>query len=168
MKQSYEEIAKKLNAEFSFTEQSIPMADGSKDVQYIYYIKVPYNGTTITVRHHEGVLVMGDVFVEFETKKDNLNFSITTYNFIERLFRKKQNNYNIKGKDSKSFLDNCRALKEVLNLFKTSTFEPIINGTEGQTHFSILTEYNLLLEDKAFMIEPLVEFYKTVIDEFKK
>ena len=68
----------------------------------------------------------------------------------------------------KSFLDNCRALKEVLNLFKTSTFEPIINGTEGQTHFSILTEYNLLLEDKAFMIEPLVEFYKTVIDEFKK
>ncbi len=166
MEHIYQEIAQKLNGDFSFTQQKITMADGTRDLQFIYNIKIPYMNEVILVRHHEGVLTMGDVFVEFKSNIPEADFSITSYSIFERFFKRNKPAFRIKGKRSKPFIEKNEALKKVLDLCKSTAFEPTINGIEGQTHFSILTEYNLLMEDKVEMIIPLVTFYKSFMDKY--
>ena len=168
MEEKYQAVAAALNGEFNFTKQKITMADGLKDFQFIFNIKVPYKNEHILVRHHEGVLTMGDVFVEFKSNITEADFSIKTFSLIERLFRKRNSSFKIRAKTTKPFLVKNEALKEVLNLCKNTSFEPTINGIEGQTHFSILSEYNLLDEDKTHMIVPLVNFYKSFMDEYAR
>jgi hypothetical protein len=165
---AYKKIASKLNATFSFTEQEIFVADNSSDTQLIFYIKVPHIGTTIEIRNHEGVLRMGDIEVDFTPTKPISNFKIRPINFIEKLFSKSATGYTIKGKDTAIFLNQNKALSNLLELNKTSPFNPVIIGSQGQTHFNILTEYNLNLEDNTLVIPLLVDFYKSILDQYAK
>lgn len=168
MIEAYKKTARKLNATFSFTEQEIFVADNSSDTQLIFYIKTPHLGTTIEIRNHEGVFRMGDVEVDFTPTKPISNFKIRPVNFVEKLFSKNATGYAIKGKDMLPFLKENKALLNLLELNRTSPFDPVITGSQGQTHFNIYTEYNLSLEDNTVVIPLLVEFYKSILNQYAK
>ena len=166
MEQVYKELANKLNAEFSFTEQEIFVADNTTDKQLIFYLKVEHLGAKIEVSNHEGVLRMGNVEVDFIPKKPISNFKIRPCNFIEKLLSKNTTGYSIKGKKTIPFFKENKTLAHLLELNKMSPFDPVITGSQGQTHFNILTEYNLSLEDNTIVIPLLVDLYKNVMDEY--
>lgn len=159
-------IADKLGAEFSFSHQKIALADGSRDEQYIYHIDLDYKGATLALTYRYGVLCLGDLEVDFKSKINTPNFTISLENPLLAFF-KKENHFRIKcPRANRAFFLNNSFLKELFEWTSKSSFEPLIRGTEGQREYNILSEFPTLFPEKTEVVLPLFNFYKSCIDEF--
>lgn len=166
MEKELKAIANELGAHFSFSEQKIALADGSRDQQFIYHINLDYKEAKLALTYRYGVLCLGDLEVDFKSNKNTPKFTISKNASLLSIF-KKQTHFKIKcPKENQAFFLDNPHLKELYDWTTKSNFDPLIRGTEGQSEFNILTEFPTLFPERTEVVLPLFNFYKSCIDEF--
>lgn len=64
------------------------------------------------------------------------------------------------------FLKKNIALNQLNLIAQNTAFSPAISGKYSDNTYFIITKYHLQFSNWTQVLEPIIEFYKTCIDEF--
>lgn len=135
-----------------------------------YIISFHYNEVDIIVQYNLGLQEVGMVSCQFNCEIDDLEFKVDERRYIARLMSKYSEILYLKSNNDKfqSLMEQSRVFHNLNRLAKEDSFQPFVVGkeTEGQIH--IRTEYHLDFINRRQVVEPLIEFYKYLIDNLKK
>ncbi len=171
MKLFFENIAKREKGKLIYkkTKPKTAYALQISMVSFEEYYKliIPYNSQKIIIIHQINPSLTGSFKVNINLQKSNINFDIESNNHFIQLFRPNSDSVKVKcnNKDFKSFIKGNEHFKTLVKLINETEFTPLIYTTYKSKELTIISEYHTSFENNTTMIEPLIKFYKSLIDE---
>ncbi len=168
-KKFFKNVAEKENGTFYFKDESIHIGAGVRSPNVLYLVKFKYRDNEISVMNRTGTAFIGEIECKLSPTLQPIEFELTSISHIINLFFRKKSRFRIKSNNEniKYFLNNNVALKTLNEIAQRESFSPYIvcdlNGNKR-----ITTEYNLEFDDWTLVVEPIIELYKNLIDEFEK
>lgn len=169
MKEEFSVLSILENGTFKTSNFVHSLTFGARGFQSTYHLSFKYRGEKITINNLLGSQSYGEVIVELSDTKDNMNFSIETKSSFISLFSLKKGRFNIQSKNNelKSFLNTNSQLKTLHAIIEDTQFEPNFYGEKTKNGYLLKTEYHLQFPERSEVLQPLIDFYKALIDELK-
>ncbi|WP_224484707.1 hypothetical protein [Robertkochia aurantiaca] len=96
------------------------------------------------------------------------SFEINAREDIFRLISMRDRYFKTKGDDKKTIEEimSLPTFRHIEKLVKTTRFEPTITGKPEENSFVVKTTYHLQMDDWQHFIDPIIKFYKSLIDKY--
>ena len=168
IKSEFKRIADKENGKLSYKDQDISIGGGVRSPKVIYLLKIDHKGNEITILNETGTSFVAKVMCQFSVSEKTLDFELDTRSHLSTLFSRKKNRFKITGKNPNLdlFFYHNDALRKLNDIAGATCFEPHITGKYNNKSYELATKYHLQFEDWTQVLEPLIDFHKTFIDEF--
>lgn len=159
LKTLFEKIARERNGEFKLIEERF---------QTKYQLRMEHLGQTILFQNNLGLEETGWVICKLETQSKISKFKIDEKFLLTQIIRSKADYLYFKSKDMdlKHFVKESEAFKALNIQARADAFQPIIRAKNMDGHFKIETRYHLDFLNRRDVIEPLIDFYESVIEYF--
>jgi len=164
MKKFFLELSKIENGEYKYKEQIISTGMGSRSPYDVHILKINYKDQQIIIKNEIGTANIGSVLCELPISIKQTEFSIRTRSHFFKLFSKDENAFIIKCLNDNLknyFHTNLNALEKYT---LETQFELSINGALNNSRFEIITEYNLIFENREKVLIALIQLYKDLIN----
>ncbi|WP_452601044.1 hypothetical protein [Pontimicrobium sp. MEBiC06410] len=170
VKSEFIRIAKQENGKLSYKDNDISIGGGIKSPKVIYHLKISHKGHDIIIINETGTSYAARITTQFLVSKQSLNFKLTTKSHLSTLFSKTKERFKLKSPNPNmlSFIKNNESMQLLNTIANNTLFEPSITGYYNKTHYTLETKYHVQFSDWTQVIEPLIHFYRTFIDEFSK
>jgi len=167
IKDFFIKLESKENGKYIFKAETLYTGKGTRGEEDTHFLTLKYKGCQIKVIYKLGVSNVGLITCDSIEAKDQLAikpFEIYSISHLFNLFLRKNNRLAVRSKDLKlkrSIL-NSKEFIELCKISKALNFSPIIyNKAESE---KIVAEYFLEFKDNILVIEPIIAFYKCLID----
>lgn len=168
-KEFFENLAEKENGEFYFKDKDISIGMGVRSPNVFYKTTFDYKNNTFTIIHRTGTAYVGTVSCELKSTLQPIKFEINNFSHLQNLFLRKKSRLKIKSDNTniKYFLTKNNSLKDLSQIAKKENFSPIIT-CKFDSVWKIEAKYHLEFDNWIEPIEPIIELFKNLIDEFEK
>lgn len=164
---SLEKIASRNNAKYEFKEETISMLDGSCHPRTSYKLELFYKNCIVNINVNTGYHEFVRASCFFPKFIRPIKFKISSVSPFENLFYLKKTRFKItcENETFKTFLTQV-VQSSFISKQNNRNFTPetFFDRTDGAN--TIITEYHLGFEDWITTIDPLINFYKAIIDYF--
>lgn len=162
-----ERVSKKHNGTLYVDDIKIASIDGSREFFSEFSIKIPHHNKVIYITNNTQSAV-GNINCKFEYNNSHNTFSINTRNAFISLFLGKEYQFKIETSSLKikTIINQSKAFKKIKSISNKSGFEPTIIGKQHNNNYILTTQYSLMFENWAYVLDPLICFYKELIEEF--
>lgn len=169
-KSEFKRIAEKENGKFYFEDKDISIGLGVRSPNVTYIIKFEYNNSNFTIYNRTGTAYVGEISCDLPSTTPITHFEITSISHLLNLFIRKKSRFKIKSenKNLNYFLENNLALKQLNKIAKKENFSPLIHTYSDNKQKKIITKYHLEFNNWTQVIEPIIELFKNLTDEFEK
>ncbi|CAM1346412.1 hypothetical protein [Tenacibaculum crassostreae] len=158
-------VTHNLNTELHSKKEKVYFLDGHREPFETYKIKLSYKNCDIIMTNTTGVQASGNITCHLSNNAKLIEFEIDSISHFMNLFLRKNSRFKVKCKNKNfNFYLKNKALKELSELSKKTAFDPYIFSKKQGDKNLIITEYHLAFENSPYAIEPLLKFYKSVID----
>ncbi|MFL1896020.1 hypothetical protein ACJRPK_09980 [Aquimarina sp. 2-A2] len=168
-KQFFRNLADKQNGKFYFHDQDIHIGNGVRSPNVIYKVVFKYKSSEFTVVNRTGTAYVGSISCKLSQTLQPIKFELSTISHLKNLFFRKKSRFKIMSDNDniQYFLNKNSSLKLLSEIADKENFSPsIICEIDGG--WVITTKYHLEFDDWTQVVEPIVELYKNLIDEFEK
>ncbi|WP_290701839.1 hypothetical protein [Lacinutrix sp.] len=168
-KSFFKELTKKENGKFDFHDKDIGLGGGVRSPNVIYKVEFKYKENEFTIINRTGTAYVGNINCKLSKTIQPIEFELNTISHLKNLFLRKKSRFKIitDNKNLDSFLRKNNALKLLIKIANKENFSPLIRCKKDEL-WSISSEYHLEFDNWTQVIEPIIEFYKNLIDEFEK
>lgn len=168
-KEFFKNLAEKENGKFYFKDENISIGMGVRSPNVLYKIKFDYKNNPISIINRTGTAYVGIISCELNTTLQPVELEITNISHIQNLFLRKKKRLKIKSDNSNInyFLTKNDSINILNQIAKKENFSPIITCKFDRI-WKIEAKYHLEFNDWIEPIEPIIELYKNLIDEFEK
>ena len=168
-KEFFKKLAEKENGKFYFKDENISIGMGVRSPNVLYKITFDYKNNSFTIINQIGNANVGTVCCEMNKTLQPIEFEINNISHLQNLLLRKKGRLKIKSDNSniKYFLTKSDSLNILSQIAKKENFSPIITCAFDE-NWRIVTEYHLEFDNWIEPIEPTIELYKNLIDEFEK
>ncbi len=162
-------MSEKENGKFYFHDEDIPIMGGARSPNVIFKLTLEYKGNKISIINRTGTTYVGNITCKLSETIQPLEFELSSISHFKNLFLKRKNRFVIKTKNKSlaSFFRKNTSLNKLGKIAQKENFSPLITCKEGE-YWTIETKYHLEFDNWTEVIEPLIELYKNLIDEFEK
>ncbi|GER59737.1 hypothetical protein [Patiriisocius marinus] len=167
----FKNLAKTEGGEFYFKDKDILSGHGLgvRSPNVTYLVKFNYKDHNFSVMNSTGNSFVGIITCNFSSTLKVTDFKIDTISHFKNLFLRRKSRFKITAKNEniKSFLLANKSFIKLELIAKKGAFDPLI-VCEFNESKSISTKYHLEFDDWTDVVEPIIELYKNLIDEFEK
>ena len=169
IKTFFKELAKKEGGTFSYSDEDISIGMGVRSPSVIYQIKFDYKGNEIFIDNRTGTNYVGAIICKISPELRHVKFSLESRSPLSLLFSRKKDQFKIycENQNFYNFLKNDSSLNKIGVIAQKTKFHPEINCDGKPRNIKIVTKYHLEFEDWTQVLEPIIRFYKNVIDKFE-
>ncbi|MDC8005261.1 hypothetical protein POV27_14460 [Aureisphaera galaxeae] len=170
IKKEFRRIAEKEGGKFYFQEGNHFLSNGSHSPDLSFLIKLPHKEDEIKVLNQTGTAFVGTIVGKLPTHIRPIDFELNSISNLANLFLRKKSRFRISSKNEniKHFLHHNESLKQLSQIANETAFTPQISIVRKDGVNQIVTKYHLEFEDWTQVIEPLIAFYRNLMDEFEK
>ncbi len=164
----FKKIAEKENGKFHFQDSDLLVGGGVRSPKVIYLVKFEYKDCEFSILNTTGTSYEGNITCKLAKNLQSIAFEITTISHIANLFLRKKSRLKVKAENENIsyFLTHNKAIKELSAIAKKENYSPwMVCDTEKHT---IVSKYHLEFDNWTEVIEPTINLYKGLIDEFEK
>lgn len=156
LKVLFEKIAAERDGTFKLVKERF---------QIKYQLRMEYLGQHIFLQNNLGLEETGWMICKLEPQSKISSFKIDEKFLLTQMFSRKADYLYIKSKDGdlKHFIKKSETFKILNAQAKADAFQPIIVGKNVDGHFRIETRYHLDFLNRREVVEPLIDFYQSVI-----
>ena len=165
----FEEIFNTLasDKDCTYTRDDFTVAGnwGARAPVSLHRLRIGYEGTEIQMKLDLGNHNLAEVNVEIPVKSVVSSFKLTTKEQLARLFSFNKSPWKVKAEDHQLSQEVCKALDQsgLTKLAKDELFDPTIEGLYKDLSYKIFTRYYLGFNNKEKSVEPVILFYKELI-----
>ena len=165
----FKNLAEKENGKFYFKDEDISIGMGARSPNVFYKITFDYKNNPFTIINRTGTAYVGTISCELNKILQPIEFEINNTSHFQNLFLRKKSRLKIKSENSniKYFLTKNNSLNILNQIAKKDDFSPIITCEFDET-WRIVNKYHLEFDNWIEPIEPTIELFKNLIDEFEK
>lgn len=169
-KTEFRRIADKENGKFYYEDKDIDVGLGVRSPNVTYVIKFEYKENSIMVYNRTGTAFTGEIVCILPSISKITPFEISTVSHLSNLFIRKKSRLKIKTKNKNInyFFKHNNAFNKLDKIVKKENFSPSISTPYTNNKQEIVTKYHLEFDNWTQVIEPIIELYKNLADEFKK
>lgn len=163
----FKEIATKENGKFHFIDEGMAIGFGVRSPQATFQLQIPYKDYIIYTSNKVGTQYIGKFICKLPISLKALEFEIKTKTHLSTLFslnKKKRFKIFTKNQSLYDFLVNNKSLDTLNSVAKTDIFEPMIRGEMINFSYDLKVTYHLEFDNWVQVLNPLIIFYKEVID----
>ena len=166
----FKEIAEKENGKFYYKDENAASLNGVRYPYVLFLLQIDYKNHKIIIDNRTGTSFVGTATLILDTTTKSVDFEVSSISHFKNLFLRKKSRFNISSNNQniKYFIKNNIAFNKLNNIGKKTAFNPDIKVNLAERPNKIITKYHLEFEDWTQVIEPLIEFYKNLADEFDK
>ena len=166
VRESFIQLAQKEKVQCAVNDQSGIGADGSQWSASNYRIQYQYKGNVVEIENDLGSYDLGTLVCYVSRQPDRLAFKITARSIVSQLFNRKKSPLIIAAEDRSliQFMKQSTAFKQLCEWAKKERFQPIIIGENHEGRFRIRCRYDLAFNNKEYVLAPLSDFMKVMID----
>jgi len=170
IKQYFKELAAQEQGKFYYYDEDVDIGGGSRNPYVIFLIKFYYRDHEIIVDNRTGTSFEGCITCNLASYAQPIDFEITSISHIANLFLRKKSRFkiNCSNKNLGHFLKTNDSLKELSIIAQKEDFSPYIRCEERDGKYSIITNYHLEFGNWTQVLEPLIAFYKDIVDLLEK
>ena len=171
IKTYFKEIAERENGKFYFKDENVVIhITGARTPNVIFQIKFKYKGNKIVIKNRTGTNYIGSIICDFTSHLQIVEFKINSRSHLSNLFTRKKSRFIIlcENKNFVHFLNTNMAFKKLSEIANKTNFTPEVDCIKKDKSGKITTNYHLEFDDWTQVIEPMIDFYKNIIDEFEK
>ncbi len=170
IKTEFKRVAEKVNGKFYFKDETLDIGGGVRSPDVTFLIKFVHKGVEVAAMNQTGTSFVGTVLCSYPERPKKFKFEIDNRSYLSRLFFRKKPPFIIKtqNKNLDYFFRHNKALKALSDIAKKVQFEPFFSGKNVKGKYKVITKYHLEFDDWTQVLEPLVQFYIDLIDEFEK
>lgn len=167
METFFKELSEKENGRFHVIDEIVNAEIGARTPHLICHLYFKYKGKEIKIRNTISPSAYGFITCEIQNVGYYPEFSIRSQSNFLRLFRRSKSSFIIKCKNisQKLLLANNKYLTKLDFLAKESQFELTLFVKKTKGVYNLITEYNLLYENRKETLILLISFYKDLIDQ---
>ncbi len=167
IKTEFKRIAANENGEFFYKDEDIAVGDGTRSPNVEFVIKFDYKEIPITIYNTTGTQYLGKIYCDLPLQTQSADFKLHTRSHLGNLFYRSKSRYIIKCKSNNlnHFLRTNTAIKKLSTISNETNFDPYIAGKNSNRIYKLTCSYYLGFDDWTQVLEPLIEFYKALIDE---
>ncbi|WP_298321387.1 hypothetical protein [uncultured Aquimarina sp.] len=168
-KKLFKELAEKENGKFYYQDNDIAIGGGVRSPNVIFKIKFKYKDNEFTIINRTGTAYVGTISCELSKDLQPIEFELNTISHLKNLFLRKKSRFKINthNRNLKDFLSKNSSLKLLSKIADKEDFSPIIT-CQNDCSWEITTKYHLEFDNWTQVLEPIIELYKELIDEFEK
>lgn len=168
-KEFFKKLAEKENGKFYFKDEDISIGMGVRSPNVLYQITFDYKNNPFTIIHRTGTAYVGTISCKLNTTLQPIEFEINNTSHIQNLFLRKKSRLKIKSDNTNInyFLTKNDSLHILNQIAKKENFSPIITCKFDEV-WKIEAKYHLEFDNWIEPIDPIIELYKNLIDEFEK
>ncbi|WP_034057304.1 hypothetical protein [Lacinutrix jangbogonensis] len=170
-KRFFRDLADVEGGEFYFKDKDILSGHelGVRNPNVTYLLIFSYKDNQFSIFNSTGTSFVGEIACEFSSTLKPIEFELNSISYFLNLFLRRKNRFKIKSDNEniKHFLSKSEAMKKLILIAKKEAFNPFI-VCEIEKNKRISTKYHLEFDDWTQVIEPIIELYKELIDEFEK
>ena len=161
----FNDLSKKSNAVYTNESYKVDGDLGSKLPITIHYLDYPYQDTIIYLRYELGDYNLAEINIALD-QYQGPDFEIRARDQMTRLLSFNKKVWTIKCKNPKleRYLEISLNDTGLTKIARESTFEPEIKGEYKGSIYTLYTCYSLAFQNKEQSIEPIIKFYKMLID----
>lgn len=165
----FKQLAKKENGKFYFSDENIAFLDGVRSPNITYKVTFHYKDNCFTIINRTGTAYVGSITCNLSKVLQPIAFEINNISHFKNLFFRRRSRLKISSDNSNIsyFILNNEYYKRLEQLAHRDKFDPIITCKPEDT-WDIVTNYHLEFENWTEPIEPIINLYKDLIDEFEK
>lgn len=167
MKDFFSQIANKENGKLLIIDEPVKQYNGAHYYKYCFELSIPYQDTTIKIDNSLSPNPFGIYRAELNLKNQCFKFELDTKSQFRTYLSLNKTRIKLKCKNGnlKDFLKSDKSIKRIEEIIETTQFEPLITGRYENDKYIITSEYHMLMTDKTMVIEPMIEFFKSIIDK---
>lgn len=165
IKDFFIELANDENGKFYFQDQTIAIGGGVRSPELTCKVIFSYKSNKFELIHRTGTAFVGSINCSFRPVLKPISFKIISDSHFKVLFRKDKKRLKVISESSriKDFLRDNDSLNCLNEIAKKENFSPTILCDNF-----ITTEYSLSFENWEQVVNPIIELYKNLIDEFER
>jgi hypothetical protein len=166
IEEKFEELAEKYEGRYTFHEIE-HRGPGLRKFSVEYYqLKLEYMACPIHIKFEFGNFNLAHVTCVLDAKRSFPDFQIERMGHFIQLFKRGKQPWKVHVKDPMLeqkllHLLTASGLDEVA---RKTAFEPEISGKREAAEYTLNTRFYLGFDDKEHSAQPLIEFYRGVID----
>lgn len=168
-KSIFKKLAEREKGQFYFKDENIALLNGVRSPNVIYKVTFTYKDNHFTIIHRTGTAYVATISCKLSDTIQPIQFEITNITPLQNLFLRKKSRLTIKSGNPnlKYFLSKNENINKLSKIADKDKFSPTITCT-CDTFWTIVTTYHLEFDNWTEPIEPIIELYKNLIDEFEK
>lgn len=168
-KTAFRELATRENGTFFFQDKDISIGDGVRNPRIVFKVVFEYKGNHFTVLNITGTSYSGNITCKLSKSLQPISFTVDNISHLQNLFLRRKSRLKIKteNKNLKLFLSKNKNFQTLIEIANKDNFCPYIFCKQA-SYWSIVTEYHLELDNWLEVLDPLINLYKDLIDEFEK
>lgn len=165
----FKKIAENENGNLYYHDEDISIGGGVRSPNVIFTLKFEYKSNVFTIINQTGTKYVGSVSCKLSENLQPIPFEIDSISHFKNLFLRKKSRLQLisKNKNILYFLKYNNAFKSLSKIANKEDFSPYITCS-GNNSWNIVCKYHLEFDNWTQVIEPLIELYKNLIDEFEK
>jgi hypothetical protein len=167
MNNFFEKIAEKESGEYYFNNEIVSSGIGSRTPYNIHLLDIVFKNQKIQIKNEIGLGNIGSVSCKLPLNSGLYDFSIRTRSHFFKLFVKDKKSFIIKcnnEKFKKTISENL-SIKKLQGYTLNTQFELMIYCKINENSHEIITEYNIIYENRENVLIELIQFYKYLINE---
>lgn len=170
IKQEFQRIADKEAGKFYFQEENHLLSNGAHTPDLSFLIRMKYKDNEISVLNQTGTSFVGTIIGKLASHIRPIDFELTSISNLANFFLRRKSRFKIRSENEKIkyFLEHNDVLKQLSDIANNTAFTPHITIDNKNGVDRIITKYHLEFEDWTQVIEPMIELYKNLMDEFEK
>ncbi len=169
IKTFFKELAEKEGGKFSYSDEDISIGMGVRSPSVIFQVKFDYKGNEFLIDNRTGTNFVAKIICKVSPELRHVNFSLESRSPLSSLFSRNKSKFKISctNQNFLHFLNTDKSLNKIGEIAQKTKFHPEIKCNGENRNVEIVSKYHLEFEDWTQVIEPLIQFYKNVIDEFE-
>ncbi len=168
-KEFFRKLAEKENGKFYFHDENIALPNGVRSPNVTFKVLFDYKANKFEIENRTGTAYVGIINCKLTPTLQPIEFNIETISHLKNLILRKESRFRIKS-DNKNivyFLTKNDSLKDLSKVANKENFSPLMT-CEKKDNWNITTKYHLEFDNWTDVVEPIIELYKNLIDEFEK
>ena len=171
MWEAFQKIADREGGKFYHDENTYLTGGGTALPDLNFVVKFEYKNIQFVIHNQTGANFVGNVYCKLPKQSKSHYFHVTPRsNFMSLFSKDRDKRFSIKSKNANLayFIKNNASFKSLEEVARQDRFEPYISAKNEAGKFKIQTKYNLDIDDWTQVLDPIIQFYKDLINEFKK
>ncbi|MDY8135705.1 hypothetical protein [Aquimarina sp. 2201CG5-10] len=168
IKTFFRNLAEKENGKIYYQDEDISIGDGVRSPNVIFIVKFTYKENQITILNRTGTAYVGEITCTLPSTSRPIQFELSSISHLTNFFLRKKSRLKITSENEniKHFFKNNSALNKLKEIAKKEDFSPLIYCDPSEER-KIIAKYHLEFSDWTEVIEPIIELYKNLADEFE-